>query len=143
MEKENSISIDKIFRAAPEKVWNAWTDPAMVMRWFGSDPRGKVLKASLDVEPGGRFEVTFANSDQTEHTCSGVYSVVEEFKMLKFSWSWRSEPGVESFVTIRLSGDGEYTRMQFEHANFGFASQHSYLEGWNSTFLKLEKVVHS
>lgn len=141
MEKENSISLEKILHVSLEKVWSAWTDPAHVTKWFGSDPNGKVLQAKLDVRPGGRFEITFEDPDRTEHTCSGVYDVVEKFKKLTFSWMWRSEPGVESFVTIELTSDSGNTRMQFEHANLGLASKHNYIKGWESTFMKLEKVL--
>ncbi|HWB25715.1 MAG TPA: hypothetical protein VG738_09560 [Chitinophagaceae bacterium] len=31
--------------------------------------------------------------------------------------------------------------MHFKHANVGFASAHNYLQGWNDTFMKLEKLI--
>lgn len=142
MEKaDDSIAIDIVISAPIQKVWAAWTDPAIVLTWFGSDPRGKGLKATLDVRPGGSFEVTFQDSDQTEHTCSGVYSIVREFTTLAFSWTWKNEPGVESLVTVLLIPEGDWTRMKFEHAHLGSESKHNYLSGWKSTFNKLERAL--
>jgi uncharacterized protein YndB with AHSA1/START domain len=137
----NSIAIEATINAPIEKVWQAWTEADKVVKWFGSDPNGSGKAARLDVRPGGSFEVTFNNSDGAEHTCSGVYADVEPFTKLTFSWTWKSEPGVESFVTVLLSPEGNHTRMNFEHANLGSASEHDYLYGWNSTFLKLDRLL--
>ena len=138
---KNSISIDTTIHSSIEKVWEAWTDPDIIIEWFGSDPNGKGLEAQLDVQPGGRFEVTFNDSDQAEHTCSGIYKEVEELRKLTFSWMWKSEPGAESFVTVLLYPQDKNTKMLFEHSNLDPASKHGYLEGWKSTFLKLERIL--
>src|SRR5436190_22168825 len=111
---DSSIFIETIFKTTIEKIWDAWTNPTLIMNWFGSDPKGKVLKAELDVRPGGNCEITFRDSDQTEHTCSGMYDEVRALSKLTFSWQWKSEPGVESFIILLLTPEGKSTRMQFE-----------------------------
>jgi uncharacterized protein YndB with AHSA1/START domain len=138
---DSSVFFETTFKTPIEKVWNAWTDPALIMNWFGSDPKGKVLKANLDVRPGGTFEITFQDSDQTEHTCGGVYEEVRALSKLTFSWQWKSEPGVESFIILLLTPEGQSTRMQFEHKNLGTHSKHDYAIGWQNTFSKLERLL--
>jgi uncharacterized protein YndB with AHSA1/START domain len=139
---KNTVTIDLTINDLKENVWRAWTDPALILHWFGSDPNGSGLSANLDVRAGGLFEVTFSDSDQTEHTCRGVYADVQEFSKLSFTWMWKSEPGVESFVTVILTSEkNNDTRMQFQHARLGTASMHNYLEGWRTTFLKLERML--
>jgi len=135
------ITIETTINSPIEKVWNAWTDATLAINWFGSDPNGKGLRANLDVRKGGRFEVTFKDSDQTEHTCSGVYAEVLEPGKLSFTWMWKSEPGRESFVTVLLTPAGKSTRMLFEHANLAPGSKHDYLNGWTRTFSKLERLL--
>lgn len=132
------ITIDAIISAPIENVWKAWTDPVLILDWFGSDPNGKGIKAKMNVRPGGSFEITFRDADQTEHTCSGVYADVQEFSKLSFTWTWKSESGVESFVTVVLTPQNNFTQMIFEHAYIGTASKHDYLNGWQTTFSKLE-----
>ncbi len=139
--EDSSIFLETTFRSSIEKIWEAWTNPNLIMNWFGSDPKGKGLKAELDVRPGGYFEITFQDSDLTEHTCSGIYDEVQALSKLTFSWQWKSEPGVESFITLLLTPEGEYTRMQFEHKNPGSGSKHDYAEGWQHTFAKLECLL--
>jgi uncharacterized protein YndB with AHSA1/START domain len=138
---EESVFIETTIHAAAEKVWEAWTEPDIIMKWFGSDPDGEVLSAKLDVRPGGSFVVTFKDSDQTRHTCSGIYIEIEKPGKLTFTWHWKSEPGVESIIVLLLTSEGTSTRMQCEHKNVGGGSKHDYEKGWHSTFLKLERLL--
>lgn len=138
---DSFIFLEKKFSAPIEKIWNAWTDPAFIMNWFGSDPNGKVLKAELNVQPGGNFQITFQDSNLAEHTCFGIYKEVQPFYRLTFSWEWKSEPGVTSFICLRLVPEDNSTKMQFEHRNLGSGSRHNYAQGWQNTFLKLERLL--
>ena len=138
---KDTVIIETMIDAPIGVVWKAWTDAALILHWFGSDPNGKGMKAELDVRAGGSFEITFKNSDESEHTCSGIYDEVEPFGKLTFSWTWKSEPGVESFVTVLLSPDGSGTRMQFRHEHLGYGSQHDYLFGWQGAFSKLDRML--
>jgi uncharacterized protein YndB with AHSA1/START domain len=45
---EESLFIETTINATVEKVWEAWTEPNIIMKWFGSDPKGEVLSAKLD-----------------------------------------------------------------------------------------------
>jgi uncharacterized protein YndB with AHSA1/START domain len=138
---DSSLVLEKTFRNSIESVWEAWTNAAIIMNWFGSDLNGKVLNAELDVRPGGFFEVTFQDHDQTTHTCSGIYDEVKVLAKLTFSWRWKSEPGVESFIILLFVPEGGSTKMHFEHRNLGIGSKHDYAIGWQNTFLKLERLL--
>jgi uncharacterized protein YndB with AHSA1/START domain len=140
---DDTINIERIIHAPLKDVWKAWTEPSIILNWFGSDPDGKGLNAELEVVPGGRFEITFTNADGTEHTCFGVYIEVQICSRLSFTWTWKNEPGVESVVTVLLTAFNDLTRMQFEHAHVGTKSAHNYLEGWQTTFEKLERTLKS
>ena len=53
-----SLTLVRRLKAPPAKVYAAWTDPALMARWWGPDA-GPVLSAEADVRPGGRFSVVF------------------------------------------------------------------------------------
>ena len=139
----DSVRIETNFNATREKVWKAWTEPAFILQWFGSDPNGKGLRAKMNVEQGGAYEIAFKDGDGTEHTCMGKYLIVEKFRQLSFTWEWKNEPGVESLVNMSLDSIKDSTTMIFEHKNLGTTSAHNYLAGWKGTFLKLERVLNS
>lgn len=137
----DTVTIDYFLHAPADYVWNAWTNSVYLCEWFGSDPDGVVLKATVDVRVGGSFEVSFRDSSGLEHTCFGVYTDVRPFHTLQFTWGWRSEPGVESRVSLVFESVGSDTRMHFTHAGVGTASAHNYNEGWRSTFKKLDRLL--
>ena len=137
----DSVRIEVTLSAPLEAVWKAWTQPDQVTQWWGSDPNGKGVSARMDVRQGGLFEISFVDGDQTEHTCSGVYREVIESQKLSFTWSWKSEPGVESLVTLEMTPENNFTRVLFLHEHLGTGSQHNYLQGWKSTFQKLEQML--
>ncbi|SRR5579871_2249445 len=134
----DTVSIETIIHAPVEKVWDAWTQADLVLKWFGSDPDGSGIKAILDIRQGGNFEITFADADGTQHTCFGVYKEVVKPHRLSFTWTWKSEPATESFVSVKLMSANEFTRMIFEHARVGTGSAHNYIAGWKTTFEKLK-----
>jgi len=136
------VNIEWLFNTSIEKVWQAWTDPSIVNKWFGSDPGGTVIGASMDVIPGGHFEIAFKDSDETLHTCFGLYTEVDLNFKLNFTWSWKSEPGHISFVKIGFEKMTKGTSMQFEHAWLNPGSAHNYKAGWNNTFLKLDNYLN-
>jgi uncharacterized protein YndB with AHSA1/START domain len=135
------LKMEVMIDAPLKKVWQAWTDPDIILQWIGSDPDGKGLNAKLNVRIGGTYEIHFMNSDLAEHTCYGVYNDIVEFSRLHFSWRWKSEPDVESQVSILLIPAGRQTMMQFEHQGFGYQSAHSYAEGWKGAFFKLNRAL--
>ncbi len=65
--EDRQITLTRLFAASPEQVWAAWTDPAILPRWFG--PEGfSCTTREIDLRPGGvwRFDMvgqgmTFAN----------------------------------------------------------------------------------
>ncbi|MFN8412355.1 MAG: SRPBCC family protein [Anaerolineales bacterium] len=139
---DNTIQIIHKFSQPPSKLWQAWTDPSIVKKWFGSDPEGTVLEAQLDVRLGGSFKVHFANSNGSEFTAKGNYNVVELNKKLEFTWSWEDRPEVVEFVSVEFQPETDGTLMYFEHHNIDINSAHNYSEGWRSTFTKLEKAIN-
>ena len=139
----DTVKIEKSFNAPLEKLWALWTEPELILQWFGSDPNGKGIKATMDVAPGGSYEITFQDSNGTEHTCVGKYLIVEKLNHLSFTWEWKTETGVVSTVTVSLSSMNNSTFMIFEHKDLGTSSAHNYLAGWDATFSKLEKLLSS
>jgi|SRR5687768_2262402 uncharacterized protein YndB with AHSA1/START domain len=137
----NSVKMVINFNASAKDLWQEWTSPSHVKRWFGSDPNGLVFEANLDVKAMGKYSISFADSDGTSHTCKGQYHEVIEYEQLVFSWEWKSEPGHESLVKIFFKEIDSVTMMEFEHSNLNPQSLHGYNEGWRGAFEKLGNAL--
>ena len=53
--KSNELKISRVYDAPVQAVWDAWTDPEQVARWWG--PRGfSITTHSKDLRPGGNLQ---------------------------------------------------------------------------------------
>lgn len=134
-----SLTLERFYPVAPEKVWRAWTDPQALSRWFGPGGPQPVALAELDVRVGGRFRVLFGGADGTEHEVQGAYREVVPNRRLVFTWIWpRTTPERESLVTVELRKAGRGTELIFTHAlHFDENVRDDHRRGWSETFAKL------
>jgi uncharacterized protein YndB with AHSA1/START domain len=138
---KSSIVITHHFDAPVETIWAAWTDPAIVRRWWGSDPNGVVTSAELDVHVGGHFEISFRDSTGDLHTCHGTYLRVATKTELDFTWAWKAEPHTMSHVNVAFAAERAGTAMRFVHSELSGGSDHDYAQGWRRTFGKLDRAL--
>jgi uncharacterized protein YndB with AHSA1/START domain len=140
-----SLTLERFYPVAPEKVWRAWTDPQALKRWFGPGGPQPVALAELDVRVGGRLRVCFGGADGNEHEVRGVYREVVPPRRLVFTWSWpRTTPDRESLVTIELHKAGRGTELVFTHAqHFDEKVRDGHRRGWTESFVKLEQYLNT
>lgn len=138
------LEIERVFKAAPEAVFTAFTDPKKLAEWWG--PEGMTAPdVSLDPQNGGKWQTTMVNAEGDAYTCSGVYRTVDPHTFLSFTWGWRQPDGSrghETVVEIRFEPADGGTRMKFLQQTFQDAeARDSHEEGWVSTFNKLGRLV--
>jgi uncharacterized protein YndB with AHSA1/START domain len=138
-----SLTLERFYPVAPEKVWRAWTDPQALARWFGPGGPQPVALAELDVRVGGRFRVRFGGADGNEHEVQGVYRVVAPHRRLVFTWTWpRTTPERASLVSIEFRAAGRGTELVFTHAqHFDDTVRDGHRRGWSESFVKLDHYL--
>lgn len=138
------LDIERRYDAPPERVWQAWTDPQALSRWFGPGDDNSVTQADVDVRPGGRYSIAFRTPDGEEHRVCGTYEEVVKHRKLSFTWAWQSTPERVSFVTVTFDPDGNGTHMRFRHECFyDRAARDNHERGWTMTFAKLDRLIAS
>ena len=134
-----SLTLKRRLNAAPEKVFDAWTDPKKIVKWFGPGAV-KTLEAHADARVGGTFRILMRSPDGEEHDVSGVYRKVVPNEELVFTWAWRSTPERESLVTIQIKPDGDGSLLTLTHERFfDENARDHHQEGWVGCLDKLEK----
>jgi uncharacterized protein YndB with AHSA1/START domain len=135
------LTLKRRLSAPPERVYQAWTDPQKMMRWFA--PAGaETLAAETDARVGGRFRVLMRTADGQEHDVQGIYREVVHNERLVFTWQWRSKPEWESLVTVTLKRDGEATILTLVHEQLpDDAERDEHRDGWGGALDKLAQVV--
>src|SRR5882762_4437216 len=102
----DTINIEVKIHAPIKSVWNAWTDPDLILKWFGSDPGGEGLSADIGLRPGGTFEISFRGSEGISHTCFGVYKEVCEIPSEPLKLISNVPPGLRPISALNPSPPG-------------------------------------
>jgi uncharacterized protein YndB with AHSA1/START domain len=106
---EREIVLTRIFDAARNLVFDAWTKPELLRRWFG--PRGWSLAVcEVDLKVGGTWRFVVRGPNGTEMGMRGVYREIVPPERLVHSETFDDFPG-ESLVTGGLVEDGGRTTL--------------------------------
>lgn len=79
----NEIHITRVYDAPVKMVWEAWTDPEQVAKWWG--PRGFTLTTrQKDVRPGGTWTYMMHGPDGVDYPNVTVFHEVEKYSRLVY-----------------------------------------------------------
>ena len=101
---DRELVLTRIINAPREKLFRAWTEPELLMRWFAPLPY-TTPHAELDVRPGGANLVVMRGPDGNEFPNRGVYLEVVANERLVFTDAYVEawEPSEKPFMTVILT----------------------------------------
>lgn len=165
---EAPFTINQVFNAPREKVWDAWTKQEHLVRWFG--PKGFTMKhATVDLRVGGMFHYCMKHPQGMEMWGKWVFQTINPPDKLEFISSFSNAkgevvpapfPGLENFppevwstVTfVEHAGKGRGTLVTLEAKQFNgtqaqrdfFAGFHgSMRQGWTGTLQQLAEFLEN
>ena len=116
------IVVEGYFPAPPSSVYRAWTDPDIVLKWFGPKP-GILRSASIDLRVGGAWRFVMRDDGEVTMGFEGTYRLIMPNTRLVFSWAkfthhaaGQSDITDVSQVDITLSGKGAGTQVRIVHS---------------------------
>ncbi len=142
--RDDAITITRVVKAAPAKVFEAWTDAGHLSRWWG--PRDgrrdfSTPHAEVDPRPGGTFRTCIRAPRGDEYWARGTYSEIDPPRRLAFTHAWENEHGEarhERSVTVDFAPTGGRTRVAFRIGGFrSVAERDGEIEGWNQCLDRL------
>ena len=84
------LSFERVIDVRRELVWQAWTEPKHLVKWFTPAP-WSTIRADVDLRAGGRFDVVMRSPEGQEFPNSGCYLEVDDNERLV--WSNAVVPG--------------------------------------------------
>ena len=139
----NSVSLHKVLKATPEKVYRAFTDPTAMASWL--PPYGFLCTVQeFNVKPGGMYKMSFHNfSTGHSHSFGGEWLEIKPNEFLKYSDKFDDPnmPGemITSVWLKKVSVGTELTVTQ-EGIPAMIPVEMCYL-GWQESLDKLTKLV--
>lgn len=133
----HGLTLVRRLRAPLPRVWQAFTDPALLMQWFGPH-RVRATAAEIDLRLGGRFRVELLEDNGERHQVGGEYAEVEHESRLVFSWAWHSMPDRVSRVAVEFRPWSGGTEVTLRHDGFATAeTMGNHTRGWTQSFERL------
>jgi uncharacterized protein YndB with AHSA1/START domain len=141
------FTVTRVLDAPRQLVWNAWTQPAQLARWWG--PRGFTIPLdtiSIDLRPGGRLRATMvADADGTRYPVDMVFREVVAPQRLVLAWGDPQRPvppegaGVATVTFTELGGK---TEVVFHQASSNTNEGHANAEaGWDQALERLAEYL--
>jgi uncharacterized protein YndB with AHSA1/START domain len=146
------LTIDRNFNAPIDRVWEAFTTPEMLAKWWS--PAGMTnYHASADVRQGGEFRYCFESSEGVKYWGKGVYQSIIEPTYLSYIDYFTDADGtpvppshygipgdeiIPTLVEFAFAEKGEKTSMRITGDNpFDASMTEEMTKSWNSMFDKL------
>jgi Uncharacterized conserved protein len=139
----NSVSLHRMLKTSPEKVYRAFTDAAAIASWL--PPYGFTCTVhEMNVKQGGTFRMSFQNFNTGNgHSFGGSYVELKPNEFLKYTDRFDDPnlPG-EIVTTISLKKTIAGTELNITQENIPEAipAEFCYL-GWQESLEKLAKLV--
>jgi uncharacterized protein YndB with AHSA1/START domain len=138
------VAVSRTFDAPPEVVFDAWVDPAQIPAWWGPEhftvPRESV---TVDLRPGGRYELTMVDPAGNEYPVRQEILEVERPSLLVFVHEAVPEHGLLEPIHTRVefhAHDGG-TRVEVTGGPYSAEMGPNAEAGWSQQLDKLARLL--
>ena len=141
----STIRLHRVLRAAPEKIYRAFLDPAAMCKWL--PPNGFTgTMHHLEPKVGGTFKMSFTNfSNRQSHSFGGEYLELVPGELLRYTDQFDDPnlPGeIQVTVTLKKVSCGTDVSILQEGIPDVIPPEMCYL-GWQESLVLLAKLVEA
>ncbi|CAN5438475.1 SRPBCC family protein [soil metagenome] len=106
---DREILITRTFDASASAVFDAWTTPEHVRKWWGSED-APIVECDIDLRVGGSWRYVVRGADGSEFAWHGTYREIDRTGRLVSTEVFEGFPDAESVNTATLTeNDGTTT----------------------------------
>lgn len=150
------IVIERTFDAPRDRTWRYWTEPELLMQWWGPKTLTSPA-ATIDFRVGGKYHFCLRMPDGKEVWSTGTYLEIEPLERIVFTDSFADAKGnvvtgaaygmgedwPEVFKVILTFEDvGGGTRFTLRHGGIPAGEIHTACgQSWNESFDKLHAAL--
>jgi len=139
----NSVSLHRVFKASPEKIFRAFSEPNAMASWL--PPYGFLCTVhNLDFKEGGDYKMSFTNfSTGQSHSFGGNYVEIKPNEFLKYTDKFDNPnlPGeMITSVWLKQVSCGTELKITQEGIPSLIPVEMCYL-GWQESLDKLKNLV--
>ena len=145
MTRKLKLQMTRTFDAPPQAVFDAWTSPEVLRRWFHAEHDWETTEAEVDPQVGGELRVVMRNPhEDAVYGGGGRFTEVSAPERLAFTWTWDDEPSREQVIEIDFEESDGATRMTFvQNGLWNDDVLRSHENGWGNCFDNLERALEA
>ncbi len=134
------FTVQRRVAASARAVFEAWTNPEVMRRWWHAAPDWHTPHAESDLRVGGVVRVVMHSADDgNDYGGQGEYTVVDPYKHLAFTWAWDDEDW-SSLIELSFTEQDGSTDVVLRHSGLVSAeSAAGHEEGWGAALDNLER----
>ena len=141
-ESGHVVRIERTFRAPAADVFDAWTSPEVMRRWFHCAPDWQTPEAEVDLRVGGKVRIVMRQPDGTEAEASGEYTLIDRPNRLAMTWTFQDEPANEQLIELSFSESGGETRVVLVNSGISTGARRDAQDwGWNGCLDQLGRAL--
>jgi len=140
----HDLRVERVYDAAPELVFDAFTDPEAQQEMYADEPDW-IVRSECDLQVGGRWTIEFGPpaAPPSRETC--VFEIIERPRLLVFRSTMSMPDGsslaTRTHVTFTETASGQ-TRLTVVQTGFPAAGlRDEFTEGWGGILAGLSRVV--
>src|SRR5687767_1051627 len=109
------LRVTRRFEAPPQKVFDAWLDPAKARRFLFATPDGEMVVCEIDARVGGKFDLTERRPEHGDVKHVGEYLEIDPPRLLVFTFGVpQYDPGMTR-VRVEIEPDGTGSKLTLVH----------------------------
>jgi uncharacterized protein YndB with AHSA1/START domain len=142
--QDKTIVIKRVIKSPIERVYEAWTNPELMAKWFLPNERWLATTVDIELKPGGKHNITMNHSDGDKSRIVGHYLEIIPNKKLSFTWKGLDffPDGGESIVTIDLRDLHGETELVLTHDRITDPTElQGTTSGWDGCLTSLEHFL--
>jgi uncharacterized protein YndB with AHSA1/START domain len=136
------VRIERTFAASAEDVFDAWTSPEVMRRWFHPSPDWATPVAEVELRIGGKVRVVMRRPDGTQAEAQGEYTLIDRPHRLAMTWTFYDDPANEQLIALSFSESEGSTTVQMLNSAISTDERRARQdEGWRGCFDQLERLL--
>jgi uncharacterized protein YndB with AHSA1/START domain len=141
-EAGHTVRIERTFAASAEDVFDAWTSPEVMRRWFHCEPDWTTPEVQVDLQAGGRVRVVMRRPDGTEAGAEGEYTLIDRPRRLVMTWSFDDDPSNLQAMELSFSESEGLTTVLLVNSRISSEGRRRGQEwGWRGCLDQLGRVL--
>jgi uncharacterized protein YndB with AHSA1/START domain len=126
--------------ASPERVFDAWLDPAVAGRWLFTTPGSESHSTDLDARVGGAWTIV-DRRDGVDYRALGEYLEIDRPRRLIFTFGMPQFSDGFNRVTVEIAPDGEGALLTLTQEALPPEAISALEEGWGAMFDQLAAAL--